>query len=274
MLRDGTQGGAQAGPPEGDEAARLRQRLELAELITRVAQEEKERLATQLKAAETAAQEAGAELEALRQEAQQREAAAKEAAQAREQAAASVQRARADMEQLRRRAQREKEEMRQQAEAKLVQAIFPVLDNFELAVDNLNQNSDYETLAKGVRMIHRDLSSTLASAGVQQILPYGEPFNPQLHEAASTTHREGAADNTIVEVLRPGYSLRGRVLRPAFVIVNATQHGQAQPPQGAESPRETASQQEGREPPDSSPEAPPSSPLDHAWGFLETRFDD
>lgn len=129
-------------------------------------------------------------------------------------------RARADLDNLRRRHQKEKDDLRKFATEDLIRSIVPAMDHFALAAQSLETATDPASVAQGVTMIHREMLGILSAAGLQEINPLDQPFDPAFHEAASTESVPDKPNNVVVEVLRPGWALRERVLRPALVKVN------------------------------------------------------
>lgn len=125
----------------------------------------------------------------------------------------------AEFENFRKRMEREKQQFLSLANAALVGDLLPVLDNFERALTHNSEDS--EKYRQGVEMIFKQLKDVLAGHGIEKIKAAGEHFNPELHEAMmsepSAEHEEGE----VIEVLQNGYTLRGRVLRPARVKVAA-----------------------------------------------------
>ena len=80
--------------------------------------------------------------------------------------------------------------------------------------------SDPAALAKGVALVHRELSEALARVGLTAFDPAGERFDPAWHEAISTRPDEGREPGTVIETLEPGYRLGEQLLRPARVVVS------------------------------------------------------
>jgi molecular chaperone GrpE len=101
----------------------------------------------------------------------------------------------------------------------LVARLLPVLDNFELAVSAAEQSRDFDRMLKGVEMVFGELREVLQSEGLVRIEAEGKPFDPERHEAVVAVEQEGAEPGTVVDVVRTGYELRGKVLRPAMVKV-------------------------------------------------------
>jgi molecular chaperone GrpE len=100
-----------------------------------------------------------------------------------------------------------------------VARLLPVLDNFELAVSHAEQSRDFDGMLKGVEMVFGELREVLQGEGLVKIEAEGKPFDPERHEAVVAVEQEGAEPGTVVDVVRTGYELRGRVLRPAMVKV-------------------------------------------------------
>jgi molecular chaperone GrpE len=155
------------------------------------------------------------------QEVDRLQAAAASSAKELEEARAFVARARADMDMQRRRLQKEKEELQRSAGEEILREMFPALDNFSYAVElSRTGTQDAASLAQGMEMIHRELTSTLARAGLELIRDAGIPFDPQVHDAVSAESDDTRPNGEVLAVLRPGYRLRDKVLRPAMVKVN------------------------------------------------------
>lgn len=129
-------------------------------------------------------------------------------------------RAQADFDNFRRRTMKEKEELGQYASMKLIGQLLPVVDNFERAIAATAANGDYESLAKGVDMIFRQLEQTLQQEGLKAMEAVGEPFNPEFHQAIMTVESEEHEEGIVVEEVQKGYILKDKVLRPAMVKVS------------------------------------------------------
>jgi len=100
----------------------------------------------------------------------------------------------------------------------VVRRLLEVLDEFELALMAANEKPDLDRFLHGVELVYAKLVDSLRAEGVERIEADGKPFDPELHEALMQT---GEGDHVVVaDVLRPGYTLRGRVIRPAGVRVN------------------------------------------------------
>lgn len=101
----------------------------------------------------------------------------------------------------------------------IVARLLEVLDDFELALMAAEQQPDFEKFRKGVELVYAKLADVLRAEGLQRIEAEGAPFDPEQHEALMQTG-EGDGDLVVADVLRPGYTLKGRVLRPAGVRVH------------------------------------------------------
>lgn len=131
-------------------------------------------------------------------------------------------RAVADLENFRRRTVREKDDLRTAATGRVLEDIFPVIDTLALAVSAAKQpNADIKSLVGGVDMVLTQLKSALANHGLKEINPLGQPFDPHQHEAISHQPSTDVKEEHVVTVVRTGYSLNGRLLRPASVVISS-----------------------------------------------------
>ena len=128
-----------------------------------------------------------------------------------------LQRLKAEFENYRKRVLKEQTRAVELASEGLMLKLLEVLDEFELALVAAEQKPDLEKFAKGVEMVYAKLREILRSEGLERIEAEGKPFDPERHEALFQTGRDG--DPHVAEVLRPGYTLKGKVLRPAGVKV-------------------------------------------------------
>lgn len=131
-------------------------------------------------------------------------------------------RAVADLENFRRRTVREKDELRQYAAGGVLEDLLPVVDNLTLALVAAKQpNADLKNLAGGVDMVLTQLKSALAGHGLKEINPAGQAFDANLHEAISAQPSADVPEGNVTTVVRPGFTLNGRLLRPASVVVSS-----------------------------------------------------
>jgi len=146
------------------------------------------------------------------------ERALTEAEEARDELVDRLQRMAADFDNYRKRVAREQEGLVARAHAGLVEAILPVLDDLERALEAAEVHEEAK-LEDGVRLVHRQLDDILAREGLQEIST-DVPFDPHVHDALAAIPSE-LEEGTILEVVQRGYLLGDRVLRPARVIVAA-----------------------------------------------------
>lgn len=145
-------------------------------------------------------------------------------AAARKEAAASQERylrAVADLENFRKRAVREKEEVRQYGTAAVMEDIIPILDNLALGLAAAKQQSDGKAVVDGVTLVLEQFKATLARHGLKEVNPAGQAFDPHLHECIAHQPSPDVAEERVMQVVRPGYALNGRLLRPASVVVSS-----------------------------------------------------
>lgn len=132
-----------------------------------------------------------------------------------------VLRASAEMANARRRAEQDVEKAHKFALEKFVGDMLPVADNLERAIDAANnQQGSYETVAEGAELTLKTLIDALKRHKVEAVKPEGEPFDPQLHQAMSMVPDPNVEPNTVINVFQSGYTLNGRLVRPAMVVVS------------------------------------------------------
>ncbi len=126
-------------------------------------------------------------------------------------------RTRADFENYQKRVAKEREQERRFALWPLAFDLLPVLDNFQRALDSVQQDSP---LRQGVAMIYQQLQQALRKHGIVPMDAEGQPFDPHLHQAIMQQPSRDHPPNTVLKVLEAGYFYHDRVLRPARVIVS------------------------------------------------------
>src|SRR6185369_539167 len=131
---------------------------------------------------------------------------------------AHLQRLQAEFDNYRKRVLREQTNAVEMASEPVMRRLLEVLDDFELALLHAGEDVDRDRLLKGVELVYAKLIDALRAEGLERIEAEGQPFDPAKHEALMQTG-EGDGEPHVAEVFRPGYSLRGRVLRPAGVRV-------------------------------------------------------
>lgn len=136
-----------------------------------------------------------------------------------------LRRIQADFENYRKRVQREQAVLVERANERLLEELLPVLDSFDGAVSSLAEpgtgEPDVDKLRNGVLGIHAQLVAVLQKNGLERIEAQGAAFDPNEHEAVMQD--DGDGDPHVAQVMRPGYRLKGRVLRPAMVSVTRNQ---------------------------------------------------
>ncbi len=127
-------------------------------------------------------------------------------------------RAVAEMENFKKRIMREKEEHSKYASENVLQDIIPALDNLDLALQYAN-NEACKDILLGIQMTRKLLIDSLKNHGLEPIMDEGVTFDPEIHEAVGQEESDEIAPNHIIKLLQKGYMLKGRLLRPAKVIV-------------------------------------------------------
>lgn len=130
-------------------------------------------------------------------------------------------RAVADWENYRRRMTREKEELRQIAVSGLVEQFLPVLDNLDIGLKSAANHPEAAKVTEGFQMVADQIVGILEQNGVKTVAPEGEAFDPHHHEALSHHPHDEVPEGHVVQVVRKGYLLNGRLLRPASVTVSS-----------------------------------------------------
>ena len=128
-----------------------------------------------------------------------------------------LQRVQAEFENYRKRMLKEQTRAVDLASEGLVRRLLDVLDAFQLALASAQAKPDFDRFLRGVELVYAKLSDALRGEGLEAIQAKGKPFDPSLHEALGGDGAEG--EPFVEDVLRPGYRLRGRVIRPAGVRV-------------------------------------------------------
>lgn len=126
-------------------------------------------------------------------------------------------RALAELENVRKRSAREVEQAHKYAVDRFANDLVGVKDSLELGVDAAG---DVETLRAGSEATLKLLAKAFEKAGLVELSPLGEVFNPELHEAMVAQPSAEHVPNTVLQVVQKGYQLNGRLLRPARVIVS------------------------------------------------------
>jgi molecular chaperone GrpE len=129
-----------------------------------------------------------------------------------------LQRLAAEFDNYRKRVLKEQTRAVEMAAEPLIHRLLEVLDEFELALMAAEQKPDFDRFLHGVELVYAKLIDSLRAQGLEKIEAQGRPFDPALHEALMQAG-ESEGEPVVADVLRPGYTLRGRVIRPAGVKV-------------------------------------------------------
>jgi len=131
-------------------------------------------------------------------------------------------RVQAEMQNLRRRTEQDIEKAHKYGQEKFSIELLTVMDNLERA---LAAASDYEdetvkAIYEGVDLTLKSFTDCFNRFHIGSVDPMGEPFDPQLHQAVTILENSDVEPNTVIEVMQKGYTLHGRVIRPAMVVVS------------------------------------------------------
>ncbi|WP_036256382.1 nucleotide exchange factor GrpE [Spongiibacter marinus] len=173
-----------------------------------------EQAAEQAESVEQVAEEQGADAGDDLQA--QLDAAREEAANAKEQALRAV----AEAQNVRRRAEKDAENARKFALEKFAGDMLSVADNLDRALAAADTEDEaLKPILEGVELTRKSLLDALARHNVEQIDPTGQPFDPEFHEAMAMVPNPSAEPNSVIDVMQKGYTLNGRLLRAAMVVV-------------------------------------------------------
>ena len=134
----------------------------------------------------------------------------------------SVLRAQAEVQNIRRRSERDVENAHKFALDKFSADLLPIIDSLERALDaaeNLEAEA-VKAMRDGVELTLKMFVDTLGKHGIEQLNPVGEPFNPEFHQAMSMVPNPEMEPNSVMAVMQKGYVLKGRLVRPAMVVVS------------------------------------------------------
>jgi molecular chaperone GrpE len=98
--------------------------------------------------------------------------------------------------------------------------LLNALDSFDLALRNASGDASGEDRLRGFELIYKQIQDTLARFGLKPIEAMGKTFDPNYHQAVSTKASNNVDENIVIEEMRKGYTLNGRLLRPAMVTVS------------------------------------------------------
>lgn len=139
-----------------------------------------------------------------------------------------VLRTQAEMQNLRRRMERDVENAHKYALEKFVGELLPVVDNLERAISAIDvSNEEFKAVGEGIELTLKSFLDVLGRFKVDTLDPKGEAFDPELHQAMSMLEMQEMKPNTVVDVFQKGYTLNGRLVRPAMVVVSKAATAQA-----------------------------------------------
>jgi len=125
----------------------------------------------------------------------------------------------AETENIKKRLDKDRVEFVKFANIELIAELIDIIDDFHRAADAAKQSKDVKALIDGVDMITSNMSQLLKRRGLEEINKTGIEFDADTHEAVGTVENSEHPENTVVEILRKGYTLNGRAIRPAMVKV-------------------------------------------------------
>lgn len=122
----------------------------------------------------------------------------------------------AELDNQRKRAEKQVSDAHKFASQKMVESILPVIDSIEMG---MQAEGDLESIREGMKLTMKQFEAVLDKFNIEAVDPLGEEFDPELHQAMSMQPCEDQEDNTVSMVMQKGYTLNGRLVRPAMVMV-------------------------------------------------------
>lgn len=166
------------------------------------------------------------EIEEIEAEIEQLRADLLEAQELAEKNQDAVLRARADIENLNRRMEREVANAHKYAMERFVQELLPVIDSLEMGLAAASEDgANLEKVKEGSELTLKMFADTAKKFGIESVNPQGEEFNPTYHQAMSLQEHGESKPNTVLAVMQKGYTLQGRLIRPAMVVVSKAPQG-------------------------------------------------
>lgn len=130
-----------------------------------------------------------------------------------------LQRLAAEFENAKKRMEREKQDYAKWAAERLILALLPIVDSFDAALQSLKNHDANDPVVTGVRLINKQLHELLACEGVERLQALGQPFDPERHEVIQQVESHDQPEHSVMEEIQAGYTLRGRLIRPALVKI-------------------------------------------------------
>ena len=125
----------------------------------------------------------------------------------------------AEYENFRKRSEKEKAQMFELGAKSIIEALLPVVDNFERALRHVQEEEKDSPFVKGIEGIYKQIQKMFADCNIQEIEALGKKFDPALHNAVMTEEEGDAEEDTITQDLQKGYTYRGNVVRHSMVKV-------------------------------------------------------
>ena len=125
----------------------------------------------------------------------------------------------AEYENFRKRSEKEKAQMFELGAKSIIEALLPVVDNFERALGHVQEEEKDSPFVKGIEGIYKQIQKMFADCNIQEIEALGKKFDPALHNAVMTEEEGDAEEDTITQDLQKGYTYRGNVVRHSMVKV-------------------------------------------------------
>ncbi len=130
-------------------------------------------------------------------------------------------RAQADAQNVKRRAEQDVEKARKFALEQFARELLPVVDNLERTLEaTAGHDETVKPITEGVELTLKSFHDALKKFNIEVVDPQGEPFDPNLHQAMSMVENNEVEPNSVIAVMQKGYTLNGRLLRPAMVMVS------------------------------------------------------
>ena len=125
-----------------------------------------------------------------------------------------------EFENFRRRSKKDIADAKEKGRSEIVLAVLPVLDDFERALNSINDSTEAQEVYEGVELIYNKFKNILNEQGLSEMQPLGQPFDPEYHEAMTKTQASSEDQKgKVVDVIEKGYILNDRIVRHAKVVV-------------------------------------------------------
>ncbi|MEO0508842.1 MAG: nucleotide exchange factor GrpE [Verrucomicrobiota bacterium] len=129
----------------------------------------------------------------------------------------------ADMENFRKRMARDKQDIIRSAAGSVIESLLPVLDNMKLGLQAAENHPEAKHVTIGFKMVDDQLKKSLSEQGLEELIPDGKAFDPNLHECISHQPSSDVEEDHIIQTVRAGYRLNERLIRAASVVVSSGQ---------------------------------------------------